>query len=246
MAHSLTRASRLKTFRKDQNSLEFFFARTCAPPACVWAAHVKIPKLGKPAEWTATRRSLLRRLQPQAQEVIWRSLFDRHWRVIYATARRLGLNDLEAQEVLQRAILSAVRHLTASQSRAERVPFKVWLFRTTRWHVLEQRRQRPWSPQQPSAQLTINTGAGMASVRMEQLWEEEWQKSLIAAALERVKAKVTPKDFQIFDLLVLRQWPGTKIAAGLGVRRAQVYLAKHRVTSVLKKEIRAIEATYPP
>src|SRR5213075_519491 len=130
------------------------------------------PKLGKPAEWTATRRSLLRRLQPQAQEVRWRSLFDRHWRVIYATARRLGLNDLEAQEVLQRTILSAVRHLTASQSRAERVPFKVWLFRTTRWHVLEQRRQRPWltplpepsSPEQPSAHLTIKTAAGLASV----------------------------------------------------------------------------------
>ena len=35
----------------------------------------------------------------------------------------------------------------------------------------------------------------------DQVWEREWQNNLLQAALERVKAKVSPKQFQIFDYL---------------------------------------------
>jgi RNA polymerase sigma-70 factor (ECF subfamily) len=57
------------------------------------------------------------------------------------------------------------------------------------------------------------------------------------AALTRVKAQVSPKQYQIFDYYVLREWEATKVQKHLGVSMAQVYLAKHRVGSVLKKEL---------
>jgi len=43
--------------------------------------------------------------------------------------------------------------------------------------------------------------------RAETLWDEEWQQNLLRAAHERVKRRVTPKHFQMFDLYVTQQWP---------------------------------------
>ena len=63
----------------------------------------------------------------------------------------------------------------------------------------------------------------------------------VAAALERVKARVSPRQFQIFDCYVLKGWGVTKTADALGINAAQVYLAKHRVGNLVKKEVQALE-----
>lgn len=76
----------------------------------------------------------------------------------------------------------------------------------------------------------------------DQVWEREWQNNLLQAALERVKAKVSPKQFQIFDYYVLREWDAAKVRRQLGVTIAQVYLAKHRVGSALKKELQFLQS----
>jgi RNA polymerase sigma-70 factor (ECF subfamily) len=39
----------------------------------------------------------------------------------------------------------------------------------------------------------------------------------------------------------MKEWPAAKVAKELGVNIAQVYLVKHRLSSLLKREVRAIE-----
>ena len=56
-----------------------------------------------------------------------------------------------------------------------------------------------------------------------------------------MKAQVSPKQYQIFDYYVVKQWDAKKVQDYLGVSMAQVYLAKHRVGSVLKKELAKLE-----
>jgi RNA polymerase sigma-70 factor (ECF subfamily) len=69
----------------------------------------------------------------------------------------------------------------------------------------------------------------------------EWKQNLAEAALDKVKGQVSPKQYQIFDYYVVKQWDAKKVQDILGVSMAQVYLAKHRVGSVLKKEIAKLE-----
>lgn len=52
----------------------------------------------------------------------------------------------------------------------------------------------------------------------DQVWEREWQNNLLQAALERVKAKVSPKQFQIFDYYVLREWTRPRSAGSSASR----------------------------
>ena len=61
------------------------------------------------------------------------------------------------------------------------------------------------------------------------------------AALARVKAQVSPQQYQIFDCYVIKQWDASKVQKQLNVSMAQVYLAKHRVGAVLKRELAKLE-----
>ena len=77
---------------------------------------------------------------------------------------------------------------------------------------------------------------------LESIWDQEWEKNLVDAALERVKKCVSAKQYQIYYLNIVKKMPVRAVAKTLGVNSAQVYLAKHRVGSVLKREIRGLEA----
>jgi DNA-directed RNA polymerase specialized sigma24 family protein len=59
--------------------------------------------------------------------------------------------------------------------------------------------------------------------------------------VENVKRQVTAKQFQIFDLYVLQEMPIDKITGALGVSSGQIYLAKHRVSRLLKTELKKLE-----
>ncbi len=69
-----------------------------------------------------------------------------------------------------------------------------------------------------------------------EVWDEEWAKNLADAAIERVKQRVDAKQFQMFDLYVLKEWPVGEVAKTLHTNVARVYMAKHRVTSLIKQE----------
>ena len=59
--------------------------------------------------------------------------------------------------------------------------------------------------------------------------------------MERVKRQVNLKHAQIYDLYVVKQWPVRKVADTLGVNVGQVYLAKHRFSKLLKKELQRLK-----
>jgi hypothetical protein len=85
------------------------------------------------------------------------------------------------------------------------------------------------------------TGTSPGTVELEALFETQWRKNLFAAALERVKQKFSLKHFQIFDLLVLKEWPASDVARSLGVTLASVYVTKHRISVAIMKETKTLE-----
>jgi len=80
-----------------------------------------------------------------------------------------------------------------------------------------------------------------AGTQLEALWEKEWHTKLLAAALEKVKAQVDLKQWQVFDLYVLKEWSAPEVAKALAVSVARVYLAKHRVGALVKKELKRLQ-----
>ena len=85
--------------------------------------------------------------------------------------------------------------------------------------------------------------ADPAGFNLEAIWEEEWKTNVFNAAIDRVKRRVNARQYQIFDLYVIKQWPVQKVAATLGVNAGRVYLAKHRISALVKREIKNLEGT---
>ena len=80
-----------------------------------------------------------------------------------------------------------------------------------------------------------------AGVDLEAIWDQEWERNLLDTAMARVKQQVNPKQFQMFNFYVLKEWPVGEVAKALGVTVAQVYLAKHRVSGLVKKELKQLQ-----
>ena len=64
----------------------------------------------------------------------------------------------------------------------------------------------------------------------------------IREALILTQAETSLRQFQIFDLYVLREWPVEQIKATLNVSRAQIYMAKLRVGAVFRDALRRVDA----
>jgi RNA polymerase sigma-70 factor (ECF subfamily) len=60
-------------------------------------------------------------------------------------------------------------------------------------------------------------------------------------APKRHKERKKTFQFQIFDLIVLKEWSAGDVAKSLGVSLASVYLAKHGVSAAWKEEMARIE-----
>lgn len=197
-------------------------------------------------ELIPTRQSLLSRLKSFDDNESWYDFFHTYWKLIYGTATRSGLTAVEAQEVVQETIISVARHMPDFTYDRSKGSFKGWLLQMTKWRIQDQfrKRQRDAAVMVPVDDLAGGE-PGFDSVPspggIDMVWEDEWQKNLLEAAVQRVKGKIKPKQYQIFDLYVLKKWPISKVTAALGVNIPQVYLAKHRVTSLIKKEIKVLE-----
>src|SRR4030095_1048230 len=76
---------------------------------------------------------------------------------------------------------------------------------------------------------------------IETAWEEEWRDNVYRAALTRVRQRVNPKHFQVFDGCVIQGLPSAEVAQMLGMNAAQVYLARHRVTQAIKRAAAEVE-----
>jgi RNA polymerase sigma-70 factor (ECF subfamily) len=203
----------------------------------------------KPDEFIPTRASLLERLKDWEDNESWQEFFAIYRRLVFGTARKAGLTEVEAEEVVQETLISVAKTIKDFKYDRERCTFKSWLGHLTRKRVADQFRKRA---KQPLIELSSRTGDTQTPVieripdeqaaRVEDLWEEEWRTNLIRAALNSLKTEISGEQFQIFDLYVVRKLKASEVAAAVGVSVGQVYLSKHRVARLLKREVKRLEA----
>jgi RNA polymerase sigma factor (sigma-70 family) len=200
------------------------------------------------AEFLATRQSLVERLADWNDRKRWQQFFDSYWKLIHRAARQAGLTESEAQVVVQETLITVAKKIDRLKYDPALGSFKGWLLNITRWRIADQFRKRKRAGEQSAKTgrderetVTIERIADPAGFDLDAAWDEEWRSNLLQAATARVKKKVSAKQYQIFDCYVLKQWPVRKVAKELRVSVAQVYLAKHRLSALLKREVTKVE-----
>jgi RNA polymerase sigma factor (sigma-70 family) len=202
-----------------------------------------------PDTFTGTRRSLLTRLKDWDDSEGWREFFDRYGKLIYRFAMKAGLRNAEAQDVVQETLLAVAKQMPGFRYDPAKGSFRRWLFTQTRWRIADQFRKRQRADLLQAVPDDDATGTSeMERVpdnsreELEAAWDSEWREHQLSRALERVKAKVSERQFQMFHLFAVQGWSMAQIIRTLKVNRAQVYMAKMRASRLLKAEMAALDA----
>jgi len=206
-----------------------------------------IPRSEPANDLAPTRKTLVGRLRNLEDNESWRDFFETYWKLIYAFALKSGCTDAEAEEVVQETIISVSRKMPSFKYDPSVCSFKGWLMHVANWRVIDQLRKRRHEIVDPSSE-DDSSGTGVIEripdplePRIEHLWDHEWRRNLMDAAIERVKTRCNPEHYQIFYLAAVKKMPVAAIIKQLGVNRGQIYLAKHRVAALVRKEMKYLE-----
>jgi RNA polymerase sigma-70 factor (ECF subfamily) len=97
-----------------------------------------------------TRASLLDRLKDLGDASSWDEFHRTYRELIFSVARRAGLNETEADEVVQDTLIFVAKKMPGFTYDPAKDSFKGWLLTLTRWWILDQfekrKRVNPASP----------------------------------------------------------------------------------------------------
>src|SRR6185369_1552791 len=161
------------------------------------------------ADSLPTRRTLLSRLRNLGDDASWRVFFDTYWRLIYNVARKAGLPDSDAQDVVQDTVIAVARKMPEFRYDPSKGSFKQWLLLITRRRIHDHLRRLYRSapvatPAQAQALQMTQSSSPAPDAQIDAAWESEWQETLLQAALARVRQRCSPKHYQVFDYCVLQ------------------------------------------
>lgn len=193
------------------------------------------------ADAPGTRVSLLVRLRDDRDHDAWAEFVRVYGPLVYGFARKKGLQDADAADVMQdslRVVVGAVKRL---EHDPERGSFRSWLFAVVQNQLL-----RFWSRQDRAGR---GSGGTSAHERLREVpdpgdgdsvWDEEYQRCRFAWAAERVRGQVAPTTWDAFWKTAIEGQSGREVAECLGMSTAAVYLARSRVMARLKEQIRQV------
>lgn len=192
-----------------------------------------------------TRSSLIQRLKATINGESWEEFFHTYWELIYNVARRAGLSEADAQDIVQETILKVHNSLDRFEYNRKRGTFKGWLRTVTRSRLNDffkkQQRRPAFNKPLVEAADELQNLEDPEGPEIEKIWDEEWNRNLIQAALSRTKKLSSPKQFQIFKCHYIDEWTVRETCRTLGVNAAQVYMAKQRIGKIFREAVETLK-----
>jgi RNA polymerase sigma-70 factor (ECF subfamily) len=75
--------------------------------------------------------------------------------------------------------------------------------------------------------------------------EDEFDREVLEEAVARVRTRVAPRTWRVFELTAHEGRSGAEAAAELGMTVAAVFVARGRVQRMLQEEVRRLEGSGP-
>ncbi len=198
--------------------------------------------MGEPgSSFPTTHRTLIDQLAHEPPlSPRWRIFFDLYGPVVYRFARRAGLSDASAEDVVagvMRNFVSTVRggfRLDASLGR-----FRSYLRTIVNHEILAQRhRERHELASTPIDDVSPPADA----IEPDGEWTALERQERFRACLDQLRARVRPRDMLAFERYAVSGEPAQRVARELGMSTSRLYALKHELVSRLRELARQLEA----
>lgn len=181
----------------------------------------------------STHVSLLRRLSDGEDALAWEEFCERYRPLVVGFARVRGLQQADAEEVLQDVLLALTRNMPAFRYDPGRGTFRGYLKTLTLRAVLQRFRQKDAS--RANLDLEHEVAVENARAEVEEGWERQWRQHHLRLALARIRAEFNQTDVAAFEAYVGEGRPPAQVAADMGLSVDQVYQVKSRILRRLRE-----------
>ena len=178
-----------------------------------------------------TSPSLLERLRIERDQGDWRRFVDLYTPLLFFWARRTGLGQEDAEDLVQDVFEVLLRKLTEFRYDPNR-SFRSWL-RTITLNKWRDRQRR-------AAHVPAVTEVPMSEIpapEPDDLSEAEYRQQLVGRAMEMIQPEYQPTTWRAFWETAVAGRSPADVAAELGLSRNAVYVARCRVLERLRHEL---------
>jgi RNA polymerase sigma factor (sigma-70 family) len=185
-----------------------------------------------------TRASLLVRLRDPNDADAWKEFLRLYASVIYGFARKRGLQDADAADLMQEVLRSVAGAVGRLDYDSRRGTFRGWLFAITRnkvFNFLEARARHGRGSGDSNTHRRLEEQPGREIDNDD--WDREYERKAFAWAADRVQTEFQPSTWQAFWQTAVDGQNAKDVGKRLGLSPGAVYVAKSRVLARLKEEI---------
>jgi RNA polymerase sigma-70 factor (ECF subfamily) len=188
-----------------------------------------------------TRASLLIRLRDRSDQLAWNEFVAVYGPVIYGFARKRGLQDADAADVMQ----DVLRSVTSAIERLEYDPlhgrFRGWLFTITKNRVLTFLTARKGKARGTGDSNVQSLLSSQPDGRdgLEQDWETDYRRSLTSVVMEEVRQEFSEKIWSAFWQTAVEARPVPEVSRSLGMAAGSIYVAKSRVLARVRDVVQS-------
>ncbi len=175
----------------------------------------------------------------------WNEFVATYTPLVFGWCRRLGLDDDESKDASQDVLLKLLTALREFHYDPARGRFRAWLKTLTSNLVRDLHRSaRSGDVGSGDSRIMHRLSQVEDSGVLEELGDifvRKYDEELLEIASQRVCQRVEPKNWEAWQLYAIQQQAARSVADQLGIPIAEVYVAKSRITRMLREEIDRME-----
>jgi len=189
-----------------------------------------------------TRASLLVQLHDGGNHAAWQEFVNLYGPVVYGFARKRGLQDADAADLMQDVLRSVSAAISRLEYDRNQGTFRGWLFTITRnkvFNFLSARRIRPQASGDSGMNRLLDATPDLNDAT--ETWELEYQRRIASLAMDRIKSEFQDSTWQAFWLTAVEGAAANDVAKQIGLSPGAIYVAKSRVLARLKAEVHTLQ-----
>lgn len=193
-------------------------------------------------EFPQTRASLIAQVRSSEDREAWNQFVFIYRPVLYRMARRRGMQDADAQDVVQTILMRVAASIHRWEETSPETRFRHWLRRVARNAMISAFTRKPKDVAAGGSEmleLLAEQPEDIASIERELAVETMRELYLRAAAI--VKADFDPETWQAFELTVVRGQSCDEVAATLKKSIGTVYVARGRIMRRLREHVQSMQ-----
>ena len=187
-----------------------------------------------------TRSSVIQAVADTENEAAWNRLFDLYAGFVYSIARSKGLNDADADDVVQMVFVDLARNMPTFKYDREKGRFRSYLAGLVHWRVMD--RLKAGKREAELKESFLEEAKASATVEDEGFAEREWQAAALEEALRRIKPDVRPEHYAAFVASAVEGQDTEAVMRLYGLSRDNLYQIRKRLTAKLRETVEQVLA----